>query len=928
MQLFANSVEQVFGGNVIKEGDETPLGFKFRNEDGSTTDLTGSNVSLKIANYQGVVLEKTATVNADNSITFYLSKDDVTGHGNMRLEFTVTYNDGSKEKFPANGWQEIKITPTLDNLNVGGVAVVTVEEIKAEYQSQIDTFKSEVNTKIKNVDQSTTNANSSADYANQQGTYAKNQGDFANNKAAELEKRVNDSIATTTNSQEIIDARGTYTVLKNRLDSYDAKLSKQDKTKQALNQGVNIINATETTPLDFQIEGNTLVNLLGRDGNFETDKNADGVADGWAKGGSGASTTFYSLVDSYKYDYKSQRLTSTSNDTSNSRAIISDITLKLSAGKYYIGLVDFNTDGSKGLFRLLSTNLSTVLAGSDVQTTSKTLFFKYSPTTDIDAKVLAFNSNDLGVVGYVEFDGVRIYEVTVEEYNNIGTLWNENELARRYPYVDDMKHLQNPIVTVEGENLLPPFYEWTLHANAKALSPYELELNASGIDQYSHVVINVNPNTSYYLDVSGNGIIVVYEWIGSAHGLYLKTPTTKFFTTGSNTKQIKVYVSNGGSGTGKFTFSNPILTLGSTAKPFVPRNPSHLYAEVKLGKVGKSKDTLYQENGRWKVRKEVEKDVVLNGLLGWSLNSDQTGYKVFKLAKGTLNNNGIVASDLTKAIKYNGIVMANILSQTTFDQFSADKNWAGADLVFSVSDSDTGFGETYTPTTDEIKAYFNGWKVKTVDANNKPTAWTNIVTGADAPTQTLAYVSTTRATGYTAYKLSYVLATPQIVDVTDKVEGALTVNDLTQLTLDSGVIVREKVVPVYPSYGDRTYINWKDGASSNILKYKTEKILSVFRNHINDNNWTFENSSVANGKQRAYILNQNFDTTAEYTVTYLVLDKQKFSNNPINTRALYNTSLKSSFDDLVNVVADNVANTSVNIRAIAELYKRVKALGG
>ncbi|HFK2719246.1 TPA: hypothetical protein ACG1DY_005105, partial [Escherichia coli] len=116
----------------------------FRGEDGSKVDLQDATVQVKIANEKALILEKTATVDSDNVVTFSLSKDDVTGHGDMRLEFHVTRTDGKIELFPADGWQKIKITPNLSNIDKGGVAVITVEGIKAEFQGQIDSFKGEV----------------------------------------------------------------------------------------------------------------------------------------------------------------------------------------------------------------------------------------------------------------------------------------------------------------------------------------------------------------------------------------------------------------------------------------------------------------------------------------------------------------------------------------------------------------------------------------------------------------------------------------------------------------------------------------------------------------------------------------------------------------------------------------------------------------
>lgn len=144
----ANSVEQVSGGNVIKQGDNMPLGFIFRDQKGNIKNLQGAEVTLKIADSRKMLLEKSAKVNSDNEVTFSLSSNDVTGSGDMRLEFQVLYSDGKKEKFPADDWQEIRITPSLDDVEEGGASYITIEKIREEYQGQIDTFKGDVSGEI------------------------------------------------------------------------------------------------------------------------------------------------------------------------------------------------------------------------------------------------------------------------------------------------------------------------------------------------------------------------------------------------------------------------------------------------------------------------------------------------------------------------------------------------------------------------------------------------------------------------------------------------------------------------------------------------------------------------------------------------------------------------------------------------------------
>jgi len=75
--------------------------------------------------------------------------------------------------------------------------------------------------------------------------------------------------------------------------------------------------------------------------------------------------------------------------------------------------------------------------------------------------------------------------------------------------VESVQHVQNPYVIAEGENLLPPFTEWYLHANARVKSPYELELNATAGNQISSVTIPVKASTQYYFDFTRNDVNAV-----------------------------------------------------------------------------------------------------------------------------------------------------------------------------------------------------------------------------------------------------------------------------------------------------------------------------------------------------------------------------------------------------------------------------------
>ncbi|MFJ7976518.1 hypothetical protein ACIQZI_12560 [Peribacillus sp. NPDC096379] len=394
------------------------------------------------------------------------------------------------------------------------------------------------------------------------------------------------------------------------------------------------------------------------------------------------------------------------------------------------------------------------------------------------------------------------------------------------------------------------------------------------------------------------------------------------FNTGNNSK-IKVVFDGGAGGVKPSTYKNPMLTLGSTAKPFFPRNPSYLFANVKLGQIGDKKDSLFKQDGNWLLRKEVEKDVVLDGSLWWAHQQSATGFKRFStVIPSTLPT----TNDLFTMTKHDGKKVGYQYGSFT----EGDKAYVYNNATsISINNLDSGYAETYTPSTDEIKAYFNGWQVKTADGSgSKPTAWKSIVDGSDAPTQTLAYVSANKAPNYTPYKLSYALATPVTEVVNHLVEGDLVVNGLTQVEVGAGVIVREKILPILSGvsyiFNDRNIST----APSALFSKKIDKVISIYKNNSLDVKWKIDTGGAPHGKQRIYILQADFDPTAEYTVSYTVLEKEKLTTNPVSVPVSWAGSLPSAVKDINTKLSDVATTVSVNVKSIVDLYVRIKALGG
>lgn len=202
----ANSVQLIGGGNVIKQGDETPLTFQLNDESGQPVDLAGATVTVRMANSQIVVLTKQVTVNDDNTVSFAITSDEATGHGEMRLEFVVN-KDGKQEIFPAQGFQQITIQPSLGSLDSGYVAVITLEEFERrvnEAVNRADTATdgaieamNAANTAAQNVSTATESANQAAELANSAADKANQATQNATAEASNLSQLKTDVSAAT-----------------------------------------------------------------------------------------------------------------------------------------------------------------------------------------------------------------------------------------------------------------------------------------------------------------------------------------------------------------------------------------------------------------------------------------------------------------------------------------------------------------------------------------------------------------------------------------------------------------------------------------------------------------------------------------------------------------------------------------------------------
>jgi hypothetical protein len=567
--------------------------------------------------------------------------------------------------------------------------------------------------------------------------------------------------------------------------------------------------------------------------------------------------------------------------------------------------------------------ISRTLSTSDIQTDSFVHILAFAEPSD-GATASTINTDFISLditlkQGATLFDPVLpLYEVDTTEYANILVSWDETNVLNRYPKVQGVQHLQNVAVISEGENLLPSIFDssvWGLNAAAIAQMPYEFKIpaNISG-NTPSSVTFPVTKNTDFTLSLNliGGRTYVHGNITGSILGTGSQTQRT--FNTGVNTS-ITVYFDKASTTLTEVIFSNITINVGSTPKPHVPRNPSYLFAPVKLGQIGDKKDSLFQDlsnNGQWVMRKTVEKDVVLDGSLDWKYSTDFVGYKT-AYTTAYIHPNGN-SNTLGNVMKFNG----QMLTKDTVSGASALINYdkfilANTSTVVSIADVDSGWGESYSPTVDDIKRYFNGWKY------TDGTTWQSVTGNGQSTTGSNALI--TKPTDYTPYKLSYALASPQTINVNHLVEGAISVSGQTMVTVDSGVVVREKVTPVL--IGNTYYINSTSGGGASKLKNRLSKFVAIYKNGQVET-WAIDGQN-AHGNLKATLPQALFDPTAEYTVTYLVLDRHLFTVNATEVKTSYAGSLKDTVDMTTEQLTDLKTQTSINTNLIYRLLVQAKA---
>ncbi|WP_240418234.1 hypothetical protein [Paenibacillus periandrae] len=690
-----------------------------------------------------------------------------------------------------------------------------------------------------------------------------------------------------------------------------------------LGYGHQIVTVPRNTPYNLlNITGRTLINLLGRDGNCED----------ISKWTAEASTL---ALDTANAIYGSNALKITVSGSTYG-AFRKEVIPSIDTTKYYL-LAGFIRNGTGTNVKL--TLFPTGGTGSSETTsqlitdTSKMNFVwtgiqpSSFGTGTTSARVSAIVTGGAGATGF--FDGIRLYNITQAEYNALAGM-TAAQIAAKYPYVDDMKSIVNPYVIKQGENLLPPFSEWNLASTVTVTKPYRLEQTATANYQASNVIVDAMEGVSYTLSGTFTHPQLYMEFL-DLNKVNIGAPSFYYVpSSGSNisviaptgTKFIKVSTNN--PTTGSFYTDNLMLNIGSTALPFKPKADDYLFfPNVQLASNMDNTifDTLYKRDGKyWKLSRIKWMD--LDGSLTWLYDSDQSGFKTVKFTSSgnMISSNGGVISHNT--VKYDGKPLQTTIFGTGAGvQGAMDRSYIDgsvSNIVYlSIADTDSGWGESYTPSTEEIRAYFNGWKMSstntaspapytgsgnkywyTIGAVPLDSQWYTDITYASNPTN--------RPPSVKPYKLQYQLVTPTVEEIA--VEGDITLHEgLNHIEVGNGMIVRERA-DLYWSTGNTAQINRI--APGSPLKNRVAKKFAIYKNGMLDAKWSTISADVSNyGNDRYYTNWGDYDLSASYTVTYLALDQYSLTSNVQSIQGVYASNLKT----VVDMLADNQADVTTRV---------------
>ncbi|OMD31377.1 hypothetical protein [Paenibacillus odorifer] len=684
------------------------------------------------------------------------------------------------------------------------------------------------------------------------------------------------------------------------------RMDTEATTAVVLSAGQQILNATKNARLQgLKVQGRTLIDLLGGAGSGES-------LTGWTLSG-------MTLPETSTAQKKSGTSSIKCATTSGTSVYVQDFAYVLDVAKQYIlgcwVYVESYTSGG-AVLSLRDKGSATVRYSVQVDAAKvgqwQFVYIKIPTANTLSTSGFRLQ-NGVNTVGtmVVYFDELRLYAVSAADYAAIGTTITGEAIDRLLPYVPSgINGVDGLWVKRYGKNLLPSVPD-TLHANAKMNGPYDMTLAGTSTFSTSRFKFPVIPGKQYTFKADHNGVLEMAEYDANDIQVGATSQTTSVSITRTiqaSTSYVQCRFTN--SATGTFNFKDWQLEIGSTATPFQPREDSLIaFSGVELHANptdGSEPDILREVNGRYEVTK-LWREITLSGLQDWTVLSTHTGYKRLR-ALGiapTLSDSSISA-----LVKFDGKVLTQTFSDVP-SSAAADvyRTSASGNTTVTVSSADSGWGDSYTPSTDEIKAYFNGYQMGSVSGATFTTpyisgtkAWRFVMGDPSTGTSTLPTTLNPGYAGWQPYQLLYRLANTVIETIQE--DGALSLIEGDNfIEVGSGYVSRERANPVMTIVGGSSFYHFNNAeptVSASKFRYPVQKILGIYEASLPARGVVLKNESVAFGLQDAHIEGMNYNPSASYSASYIKLDK-----SPVpSVSGSYASTEKAQLHDLTDAVIE------------------------
>lgn len=689
-----------------------------------------------------------------------------------------------------------------------------------------------------------------------------------------------------------------------------------------LKPGLQIINAKKNSPFQLTgLKGRTLLNLTGSD--WTPTKNI---------------TRFINYQSTLSVD--NNKSVSSGNSLKITAAVANNIAdgfgknaVNLISGKKYIALGHLYNETGQSMKLVIQ---NTAIESPTITSKNKWEFIYVAFSTEVNVSnaypIARLTASAVGNAGYA--DALRLYEISDTEYTALPTMTSE-QIAAAYPYVDSLSPVRDPYVIAYGENLLPALQEWT-NIEGTPIINNRYSVDVSSTNKMIHNSVAVVPGATYTLSAVSSGStgrIFVYNTNGAV-ALADSTGSGSISATfkvpvGVNVVEVRLL----GTGTTPVNLSNVMLNVGSTAKSFKPREDTMLALQTDLYAnpvTGTNADEIFEQEGqyfrltKWKKYVPGTETIV-------TASSNFPNYKWFWL-KPSLD----VVKNSGYSIKYDGKLLTKISAgsaPTASDQYvildSTDAN--PNTILLTIGNSDSGWGDNYTPTVEEIRAYFLGWKMFTdgQDAlinqyNGSGTKrWVKIghIVTSNIPqadyTSSISQIEYGYVNFSKSYELVYQLAKPFLKPIISEGQLLLQEGD-NQIEVGTGIVLRESAKPLKDPFNGGTNWNINNGSSSyeaSLTKNKISKIIGVYKNSHLDN-WTIYPKTVTNAGGLAQQSDANFDIAASYSISYITLNQTPM----VNISGEYGLNEKAILQELISGFKQTTTRLSIVENKKADKY--------